>query len=94
MENVLKPLPKSVLIPLELKAASSVVVAGFHKKPFESGMRPLNLVKQTIVIISNGEMKDLIKIVKSLRGSGLLMQLVKQLRMKQKNKKVGYLACY
>ena len=45
MENVLKPLPKSVLIPLELKAASSVVVAGIHKKPLESGMRPLNLVK-------------------------------------------------
>ena len=33
MENVIKPLAKSVLIPLGLTAAASAVDAGIHKKP-------------------------------------------------------------
>ena len=32
MENVIKPLAKSVLIPLALTAAASIVEAGMHKK--------------------------------------------------------------
>ena len=57
--NVLKPLAKSVLIPLGLLAA-----ARFHKKMFGSGI--------TTPIISNKEMSDIMKIVKSLEKSGLL----------------------
>ena len=32
-------------------------------------------------------MKDILKIIKSLEDSGLLLELVKQLKMKQNNKK-------
>ena len=57
--NVLKPLAKSVLIPLGLTtAAASVTDAVIHKKMFGSGNRTL--------IMSNEEMNDIIKIVKSL----------------------------
>ena len=57
MKNVFKPITKSVLIPLGL-AAASAIDAAIHKKMFESGMRTL--------IISNEEINDIIKIVKSL----------------------------
>ena len=40
MKNVLKPLDKSVLIPLGLIAAAS---AAIHKKMFESNYCPLDL---------------------------------------------------
>ena len=45
MGNVLKPLTKSVLIPLGLKAAASATNEGIHKKMFESGTRPSDLAK-------------------------------------------------
>ena len=35
MKNALKPLAKSVLIPLRLTAAASAADAAFHKKMFE-----------------------------------------------------------
>ena len=38
MKNVLKPLAKSVLIPLGLTAAASATDAAIHKKMFESGV--------------------------------------------------------
>ena len=56
--NVLKPLAKSVLIPLRLKAAASATDAAIHKKMFGSG--------NTTLIISNKEMNDIMKIIKSL----------------------------
>ena len=56
--NVLKPLTKSVLIPLRLKAAASATDAAIHKKMFGSG--------NTTLIISNKEMNDIMKIIKSL----------------------------
>ena len=40
MKNVIKPLAKSVLIPLGLTAAASVATAGIHKKHLRSGHRP------------------------------------------------------
>ena len=40
MKNVLKPLAKSVLIPLGLTAAASAAVSGIHKKILGSGMHP------------------------------------------------------
>ena len=63
MKNVIQPLAKSVLIPLGLTAAASAADAGIHKKILGSGTATL--------IISNDEMKDIIKIVKCLEDSGL-----------------------
>ena len=57
--NVLKPLAKSVLIPL---AAAAAIDEAIHKKIFGSGNRTL--------IISNEEMNDIMKIVKNLRNVG------------------------
>ena len=69
MKNVLKPLAKSVLIPLGLAATSAIGVT-IHKKNFGSGM--------TALIISNEEMNDIMKIVKSLEESGLLIKGVSE----------------
>ena len=66
MGNVLKPLAKSVLIPLGLLAAVSVTDTGIHKKMFWSGAATL--------IISNDEIFDIIKIVKAIEESCLLMK--------------------
>ena len=63
MKNVLKPLAKSVLIPLGLTAAASATDAAIHKKMFGSGMRPSDLAKQATLIISNEEINDIMKIV-------------------------------
>ena len=47
-----------------------------------------------IFIISNEEIDDIMKIIKSLDESGLLIKGVsKQLKMKQNNKKEDFLAC-
>ena len=69
IKNVIKPLAKSVLIPLGLTAAASAADGGIHKKILRSGHN-----NTTILIISNDEMKDIIKIVKSLGDSGLLLK--------------------
>ena len=58
MKNVIKSLAKSVLIPLGLTAAASAADAGIHKKFLGSGT--------TTLIISNDELEDIVKIVKSL----------------------------
>ena len=67
IKNVITPLAKSVLIPLGLAAAASVADAGIHKKILGSG-------NTTTLIISNNEMEDVIKIVKSLEDSGILLK--------------------
>ena len=43
---------------------------------FGSVTHTLDLAKQTILIISNEEMNEVMKIVKSLEGSGLLIKVV------------------
>ena len=70
MKNVITPLARSVLIPLGLTAAASAADAGIHKKILGSG--------NTTLIISNNEMEDIIKIVKSLEDSGLLLKRVSE----------------
>ena len=67
IKNVIKPLAKSVLIPLVLTAAASAADAGIHKKILRSE-------NMTTLIISNDEIEDIIKIVKSLKDSGFLLQ--------------------
>ena len=78
IKNVIKPVAKSVLIPLGLTTAAAAVAADaqIHKKILGSGRRhssSLALLNNTILIISNGEIKD-IEIVKSLEDSGLLLK--------------------
>ena len=68
MKNLLKPLAKSVLILLELTAAAGTD-ATIHKKILGSGT--------TTLIISNEEINDIMKIIKSLEESGFL-KLVKE----------------
>ena len=78
IKNVLKPLAKSVLIPLELTAATSAADAAIHSKMFGSG-RPSDLaLRMTTLIISNGEMNDIMKIFKSVEESGLLIKGVSE----------------
>ena len=70
IKNVIKPLAKSVLIPLGLTAAASAADAGIHKKILGSG--------NTTLIMSDGEMKDIIRMVKSLEDSGSLLKGVSE----------------
>ena len=78
IKNVIKPLAKSVLIPLGLIAAAAAADAGIHKKISGSGHH----TSSTTLIISNDEIEDIIKIGKSLEESGLLLLLLKQFKMK------------
>ena len=73
MKSVIKPLAKSVLIPLGLTAAASAADAGIHKKILGSGHN-----NNTTLIISNDEMDDILKIVKSLQDSGVLLKGVSE----------------
>ena len=62
MKDIWKQLAKNILIPLGLTAAASATDAAIYKKIFKSGV--------TTLIISNEEMNDIIKIVKSYEESG------------------------
>ena len=66
MKNVMQPLAKMVLITLGFTAAASAADAEIHKKILRSGF--------TTLIISNEEMEDIIKIVKSFEDTGLLLK--------------------
>ena len=82
MKNVIKPLAKSILAPLGLTAAAAVADAGIHKKILGSGT--------TTLIISNDEMKDIIRIVKD---SGLLLKGVSEtIQNDAKEQKEGFLS--
>ena len=95
IKNVIKPLAKSVLIPLGLTAAASAADAGIHKKILGSVHRPLPSTlhnNTTTLIISNHEMED-IKIVKYLEDSGLLLKGVSEtVQNEAKEQKGGFLS--
>ena len=80
IENSHKPLAKSILIPVGFTAGSTTDGA-IHKKLFGSG----NLT----LIVSNEEMNDIMKIVKSLKESGLLIKGVKETIKNEANKQKG-----
>ena len=85
IKNVIKPLAKSVLIPLGLTAAASAAGAGIHKKLLGSG--------NTTLIISNDEMEDIIEIVKSLEDTDLLLKGVTEtVQNEVKEQKGGFLS--
>ena len=70
LKYLLKPLAKNVLISLGLRTAASATDAAIHKKVFGSG--------STKFIISNEEMNDVIKIIKSFEESGFLIKGVSE----------------
>ena len=74
---------KNFLAPLGITAAASAINAGIQKKKHGSG--------STILITSNEEMNDIIKIVRALEDSNILLKgVTKRLEMKQKNKKQDF----
>ena len=76
MKNVLKALAKSVLIPLDLTAALAIDAA-LYNKMFGPDTRLSDLAsRMTTLIISNEEMNDIMKIVKSPEESGLLIKVL------------------
>ena len=84
IKNVIKPLAKSVLIPLGLTAAASAADAGIHKK-----IGSWN----TTLIISNREMNDIIEIVQALEDSNILLKGVsKAIENETKEQKGGFLS--
>ena len=85
IKNVITLLAKSVLIPLGLTAAASSADAGMHKKILGSG--------NTTLIISYTDIDDLIKIVKSLEDSGLLLKgVTESVQNEVKEQKGGFLS--
>ena len=87
MKSVIKPLAKSVLIPLGLTAAASAADARIHKKNLRIWSQYYNL------IISNDEMDDILKVVKSLEDSGVLLKGVSEtIQNEAKEQRGGFLS--
>ena len=83
----LKPLAKSILIPLGLTVAASATNAAIHEKMFGSVV--------TTLIISNEEVNDVMKIVKSLEESGLLIKNVSEtIKNEAAEQKGAFSECY
>ena len=83
MKSVSQPLAKSVLVPLGLTAAAD---AGIHKKILGSG-------HNATLIISNHEMEDILKIVRSLEDSGLFLKGVSEtIQNEAKKQRGGFLS--
>ena len=86
IKNVITPLAKCVLIPLGLTAAAPAADAGIHKKI-------LGLGNNRTLIISYKDMDNLIKIVKSLDDSGLLLKgVTESVQNEVKEQKGGFLS--
>ena len=85
------PLLKSVIKPLDmlgLTAAASATDAAINKKILGSG-------NHTILIISNDDMQDLLKIVKSLEDSGILLDgITETVKNEVKEQKGGSLSMF
>ena len=86
IKNVIKPLAESVSSSSGLTAAASAADVGIHKKILGSG-------NMTTLITSNDEIEDIIKIVKSLEDSGLLLKGVTETVQNEiKEQKGGFLS--
>ena len=86
MKSVIKRLGKSVLVPLGLTATESAADAGIHKKILGSGHN------NTTLMISNDEMDDILKTVKSLEDSGVLLKGVSEaIQNEAKEQRGGFL---
>ena len=83
--NLIKPLTKSVVIPLRLTGAASATDAAIHKKMFGLGINSF--------IISNEETNDFIKIVKSFKGFGILTKgVIETIKNEAKEEKARFLS--
>ena len=83
--KVAMPLAKNVLAPLGLTAAMSAIDGSIKKKMLGSGT--------TTLIISNDEMNDIIKIVKSLENSGVILKGVSEtIQHEAKEQRRGFLS--
>ena len=86
IKNEIKPSAKSVLVPLRLTSAASAVDRDIHKKVLGCGTATL--------IISNEEINDIMKLVKFLGKSSLLIESVSELIKCLKRKKGGFLGFF
>ena len=83
--KVAMPLAKNVLAPLGLSAAMSAIDGSIKKKMLGS--------RTTTLIISNDEMDDILKIVKSLENSDLLLKGVSEtIQHEAKEQRGGFLS--
>ena len=90
IRNVINPLAKTALTPVGLTATASSADAGTHKKILGSGH---NHPSSTALMISNNEMKDIIKIVTSLEHYCLLLKGVTEtVKNEVKEQKGGFLS--
>ena len=84
--KVAMPLAKNVLAPLGLSAAMSAIDGSIKKKMLGSGTT-------TLIIISNDEMDDILKIVKSLEDSNVLLKEVSEtIQHEAKEQRGGFLS--
>ena len=82
--KVAMPLAKNVLAPLALTAAMSTIDGSIKKKMLGSG---------TTTLIPNDEMNDIIKIVKSLEDSGVILKGVSEtIQHEAKEQRGGFLS--
>ena len=82
--KVAMPLAKNVLAPLGLSAAMSAIDGSIKKKMLGSGA--------TTLIIVNDEMDDILKIVKSLENSGVLLKGISEtIQHEAKEQRGGFL---
>ena len=87
MKSVLTLLAKSVLLPFRLTATMSATDAAIQNKDFGSGT--------TALIILNKEIEDVMKIVKSLEESGLLIKNISRtVENEGKEQKNGFLPIF
>ena len=83
--KVAMPLAKHVLAPLGLTAAMSAIDGSIKKKMLGSGT--------TTLIISNDEVNDIIKILKSLEDSGVILKNVSEtIQHESKEQREGFLS--
>ena len=82
--KVALPLAKNVLAPLGLTAAMSAIDGGIQKKIHGSGVK---------LIIEQEDMKDIMKIIKVLENSGILLKGVsKAIKNETKEQRGGFLS--
>ena len=87
--KVVMPLAKNVLAPLGLTAAMSAIDGSIQKKIHGSGATKGAGIK---LIIEQEDMKDIMKIIKALENSGILLKGVsKTIKNETKEQRGGFL---
>ena len=82
--KVAMPLAKNVLAPLRLTAAMSAIVGSIQKKIHGSGVK---------LIIEQGDMNDIMKIIEALENSGILLKgVTKTIENETKEQRGGFLS--